>query len=1030
MKRIRKNAFGIFRMLAVCLLLAACTDEDNFRRVEEGLPISLRFSLTTPAPNEVTTRATDVQETKVEKLALFFYKTENDKPLVYQVPDVGTPTEVTSTNYLYNIEVPESAGLTSGEWYLYAVANWDKGFWDENMSISELANMTKKQMDEYCILKKYKTLDITETAILLTGRYGTSNGLVMLERTESNDGVNQLSERIHLRRSIAKIIFNFENGKGVTFTPEKYDLYNYCRTSTLMERDGWTGSNLTAPGALQWKGVDTDDNFAQGTDRPILDGSFMFYMPENVQNAKKAFTDKAMREKRDEGNYDNFTYAPERGTYVVVYGKYEGPGEKTGETVAADVKYTIFLGDFSDKGSADNFTVRRNTKYTFKVTVNGVNNIITEAKAEGEKQPNAEGDVIMADKENTVLLDAHFENRIIKVKTSALQNFTKYALHLKTPKSNVVDAEGTVSLADKDIDWVHFGKPLTYNTYNVYPQNGSGLMNLQELLQAFKDGTYTSKFVVNNDYVYIQAYVDEYYYKDLALKQFVNAPNRVMTLSSGTAISPDGHSSYTNTPIFSIQQRSIKSMFNLDTNNPFGLETVEEQPKSYLNSNSDANSVRDNGIGSDRDNGYANFKANITNTRWDTYIDFTNNQMKSAYNYGLYQGLLRNRDENGNGVIDEGEIKWYLPAINQHQAIWAGVHALIQEARLTSGENYFTSTNGTYRTYWAKEGAFGAYKSGNEASEFVRCIRSLSNATGETTRISDYDSNTRIITVSGLGDNCIRPSGSQKGEYIAHGQDDVNNKLPEAFQVAKGNLTYSAPAKPGDSYVPKVTITKNTGNRTGSSNNYTYTVTVDLSIARDTGKKYYYATSETGKKTEITGNTLTGMQVTCKSGTYTDLYIFADNGNYVRIRTNTNKNPTASASSTVIDSNKPSSAINKSTFTRDEIMTLDLCQNYSEEADGSDKGQWRIPNQRELMLMLTHISNLSNYTSARTYYDGRDETNPYNGTYFIQAGTPQFITSANESYQFVIRPVRDAKPQSSTSTGYDSAFGNGGSIIK
>ena len=227
--------------------------------------------------------------------------------------------------------------------------------------------------------------------------------------------------------------------------------------------------------------------------------------------------------------------------------------------------------------------------------------------------------------------------------------------------------------------------------------------------------------------------------------------------------------------------------------------------------------------------------------------------------------------------------------------------------------------------------------------------------------------------------------------------------------------------------MPEVTITKQTGNRTGNWLNYTYTVDVELSITRETGKKYYYATTETGKRTEITGNTLTGMQVTYKSPTYTDLYIFADNGNYVRIRTNTNRNPTASASSVVIDSNKPSSATVQSTFTREEIMTLDLCKNYSEEADGSDKGEWRIPNQRELMLMLTHISGLSDYTSARTYYDGKSS---YDGMYYIQAGNPQFITTAVESHEFVIRPVRDAKPQSSTSTGYDSAFGNGGSIIK
>lgn len=162
--------------MAICLLLAACTHEDDFRRVEEGLPVSLKFFLTTPAPNEVTTRATDRQETKVEKLALFFYQSENSTPLVYEVPEIGAPQEASTTNYLYNVEVPEDAGLTSGDWYLYAVANWDKGFWDNEMTLAQLSAMTKAQMDEYCIQKKHKTLDITETALLLTGKYGDQRG--------------------------------------------------------------------------------------------------------------------------------------------------------------------------------------------------------------------------------------------------------------------------------------------------------------------------------------------------------------------------------------------------------------------------------------------------------------------------------------------------------------------------------------------------------------------------------------------------------------------------------------------------------------------------------------------------------------------------------------------------------------------------------------------------------------------------------------------------------------------------------------
>lgn len=173
--------------MAICLLLAACTHEDDFRRVEEGLPVSLKFFLTTPAPNEVTTRATDRQETKVEKLALFFYQSENSTPLVYEVPEIGAPQEASTTNYLYNVEVPEDAGLTSGDWYLYAVANWDKGFWDNEMTLAQLSAMTKAQMDEYCIQKKHKTLDITETALLLTGKYGTKEAAAERDQHRTGD---------------------------------------------------------------------------------------------------------------------------------------------------------------------------------------------------------------------------------------------------------------------------------------------------------------------------------------------------------------------------------------------------------------------------------------------------------------------------------------------------------------------------------------------------------------------------------------------------------------------------------------------------------------------------------------------------------------------------------------------------------------------------------------------------------------------------------------------------------------------------
>ena len=54
---------------------------------------------------------------------------------------------------------------------------------------------------------------------------------------------------------------------------------------------------------------------------------------------------------------------------------------------------------------------------------------------------------------------------------------------------------------------------------------------------------------------------------------------------------------------------------------------------------------------------------------------FTN----GLYDTGAFACLQRNRDNNGNGMIDEDEIKWYLPSYNQMLNTYIG-KATIPEA--------------------------------------------------------------------------------------------------------------------------------------------------------------------------------------------------------------------------------------------------------------------------------------------------------------------------------------------------------------
>lgn len=195
--------------------------------------------------------------------------------------------------------------------------------------------------------------------------------------------------------------------------------------------------------------------------------------------------------------------------------------------------YYIHLGNFNTKvdGSNNNFTVRRNYHYTYTITVNGVDKIIAEAKAEdgSEIQPGAEGNIThTTDAYLDVRLDSHYETVLLKVKADV--DAGTYAIRVNSPYSKNVMVKSTDSSADfeakeKDLDygWIRFGKPATTTSdgnkgYRSFPGVSSttdvfGL--IADLQSANTTKTYWSKDTYNGEaYYYTIAYVNEYYYED------------------------------------------------------------------------------------------------------------------------------------------------------------------------------------------------------------------------------------------------------------------------------------------------------------------------------------------------------------------------------------------------------------------------------------------------------------------------------------------------------------------------------------
>ncbi len=1055
--------------LVAATVLAGCQSEDPVKEVVEGLPVSLSFNVEIPNMDDIAvTRATDEQETKIEKMAILFYdaRRENSTPVIVKVADLGEPTRKNSTtNWLYTINLTEEQldGVYSGEWYMYPIANYDKY---TVVDLNDLAGKTLNEFKEYTITASGR--DITSTAVMMSGHYGTKENTRTITLAP---GDNTFDEVFHLRRIVSKSIFKFVSGTGVTFTPQKYSIYNYSTSSTLLERDALNES--AGNGA-----------FTNFENLPVSssDGTFSFYMPENVQvpAAKDSWT-YADRERRN-GDYSTFTYAPANATYVVVEGTYSGPGENSGETVSGNVKYTIHLGNFgsstSTDGSFDNFTVTRNAKYTYTITVNGVRNIIAEAKRESDNQPGAEGQIVKPSTHVMVNLDAHYENVLLSFSASGIE---EYSVSATVPAGNgamtsFLDIDG----ADKanhttDVAWVKFGRPASTTSFANYPGD-AGVVDVYTLIEEVRNNN-TDHCIISNGQVYVQAFVDEYFYDDKPYKDFVNTDDRILSFTIGNAaVSLDGRSSYIEGDGFTLNQKSIKTFYNDNAGNPFGLESVEETPTATFTSDVYAGSELQNGLKNTWEivNSATTNESSITSLNWAAFVNLSANGftgatapsgasiMTTVGNNPVYECLSRNRDLNGDGTIDQDEVRWYLPAFRQYIYTWCGKKSLPAEITFTE-ENYVSSSNQGYRVWWALEGtAISSWSNRNTSiNSKVRCARNLGTSTsGEVSSIADWDSDNNIVTVSGLKNEALR-TNTQVGEYPEHENTDAASTLPEAFKIAKADLNIPAD---GDNYFPEITVT-GTAQRSSS---YSSQITIPITIAidanvYDASRTHTYKIGD-GNETALTAAT-TATEITVslpeeysRNGNNTGssvVVVKCDNGNYVTVTVKVtvsrsgrqNYTYTYAPSTTQTRTTVTTWSEARNTFKYNEIMTGDWCEKYySEETDNSDLGQWRIPNEKELYFIQLYCGseftdNLAGYKpdgaanetgtlryGAKTKYKRPTGANVEYMIYYLQkdgsSGTP-IICTGDGQYQnnFTLRCVRDAAPSAKT---YDSSYGSGG----
>lgn len=826
MKKVMKLAY---LLMGVALLLSSCS-EDIFpggSESNEDVTISLTYSDVSPRDIVVNSRATPEEERHLDNLYIYIFD-GNGNLKGYK----GIEGEA---NLIQNTSSTTKAQITgiktrSGKSYIYAVANISStGLYPVETSNGTVeANKLpinlkedKARAGEYDFtLDKLKALtfnrentSIDVSTFLMSGAVQTGNlvNITTAGTIESGDNA------IRLSRIVSKVKFTIKAAKekGITrsFKLDTYDIMNIAKEGRLIGK-------IDGNDRIEAEKVNNNIGNTIGVN-DVEDGAQFFevYLPENLQNKVKSVTSQAEREDDSQTTPQKvFTNAPANGTYVVLKGKYEET--KSGKTRSADVTYYVHLGDCTT--DVNNYDVERNCKYTYNITVAGVDKIIVEAKKQNEEyQPGAEGVVLeYGATGKNMTLDSHYEYMVMRFYQNNIQDLKKagkgyfYQVYALGNHTDVINVGATTVGKDNGVDtsWIQFaikcsrdGSSSKYSTDKTsrgtacsYPgtQYARDLYNVEDFLKYLYDNANSTSIWTGSDrkgnYVDATCFISENYYKNLTWNQYVNDVNkRAFYVANEVETSNDGRSVYAKTQ-YGLTQYNIQTFYDRSqagSITAYGCETINDEEGKNFTVN--GGGWKYNSAGTDTWNGRANMVADINKSTdtWETLKD----------NKSLIKACMtRNRDLNGDGKISENEIRWYAPTISQYIGIWIGEEIMSTEAKLFNRETstlkgesdrmlYYSSTY-NQNTYFSEEGmATNHYTSGNTnyPPKLVRCLRNLkSNNEGYNSRPDEYYTyNNSEVTLDKVDAGALNTTGDLR-ELNEHEERSKVNKPAKSFRIA------------------------------------------------------------------------------------------------------------------------------------------------------------------------------------------------------------------------------------------------------
>lgn len=498
----------LFIFSAIVCLLSCCVKENLLPPSVSGeeVLVNLEFGSSSLEEIKVGTKATldVIPESRVSNMFVFVFVGEKryyahyfdsdclkaSKDIVrsssvncWYVDQMSSSTDA-ATNGVLRIKCPAVTGAQ-----IYIMANID----------ADMVNVSPEKLNTITTLSQLKAL----TAVLnqeITSRNGLFpmagvSETVNISSTGITGSTSGTAVKVTLERFDAKVMVNFrvatdyelsEDEGGVTtiqrlkeFRPESWCVRNLPKGCYIIPQatDAEVGYFDTTPVIFETSGT---ESFTVGetTYQSAVNG-FSFYMLENRETPKQTVTSFSKREQKNKdanGLFDSskgiWTNAPENGTYLEVKGEVvmevDVSTEAKTQQLAADVTYYIHLGDVAS--SVNDYSINRNTIYTYTVTIKGVSSIELEVTSSytdagepvapgdvQETEPGAEGMVYIA-KESIFTFDAHYGQRVFAFDAAYIDPET-VTWYVKTPfgKEGTPDKVGDTEVpSGMDYKWVHF----------------------------------------------------------------------------------------------------------------------------------------------------------------------------------------------------------------------------------------------------------------------------------------------------------------------------------------------------------------------------------------------------------------------------------------------------------------------------------------------------------------------------------------------------------------------------------------------